>query len=98
MKDDAYIDDTVKVGTVSLENGSCIPHASELDNIYFSTFSLLDIGLIESNVTTVICAREDKKAPSNIIDLITLFMRKAAAGALQHTLYHFRVLRRMVLT
>ena len=43
-------------------------------------FSLLDIGLIESNVTsTVICAREDKKAPSNIIDLITLFMRKAAA-------------------
>ena len=82
MKDDAYIDDTVKRWRLShLKMAPAFTHASELDNIYFSDiFSLLDIGLIESNVTsTVICAREDKKAPSNIIDLITLFMRKAAA-------------------
>ena len=101
MKDDAYIDDTVKRWRLShLKMAPAFTHASELDNIYFSDiFSLLDIGLIESNVTsTVICAREDKKAPSNIIDLITLFMRKAAAEGVATHFVSLPVLWRMVLT
>ena len=82
MKDDEYIDDTVKRWRLfHSKMAPAFTPASKLDTIYFTDiFSLLDMGLIESNVTsTVICAREDKKAPSNVVDLITRFMRRAAA-------------------